>query len=124
MAEEDPVVRLERWAGPWRDDDPDANFKSDVALYSLVDPLTTIRNLSAGLDVPVGAICRYVLAKWATGGSGGLLELGPTMTRRLAEICESAEASGTDDARLAAFQQLREMILWLRMPLDRPEAYE
>jgi hypothetical protein len=121
---EDPVVRLERWAGPWRDDDPDANFKSDVALYSLVDPLTTIRNLSAGLDVPVGAICRYVLAKWATGGSGGLLELGPTMTRRLAAVCESAEERGTDDARLVAFRQLREMILWLRMPLDHPEAYD
>ena len=123
MPDDEPVVRLERWAGPWPAGDPDANFKSDVALYSLVDPLSTIGNLSEGLGVPVGAICRYVLAKWATGGSGGLLELGPTMTRRLAEVCERAEADGSDDARLAAFAQLREMILWLRMPLDHPDAY-
>jgi len=120
---DDPVVRLERWSGPWPEDDPDANFKSDVALYSLVDPLSTVRNLSAGLGVPVGAICRYVLAKWAAGGSGGLLELGPTMTRRLASVCESAEAAGTDEARVAAFKQLHEMIRWLLVPLEHPEAY-
>lgn len=118
----EPVVRLERWTGPWDDDDPDANFKADVALYANVDPLTTIRNLSEALGLPVGAVCRYVLAKWATGGSGGLLELGPTMTRRLAEVCDRAEAEGTDEARLAAYRQLREMISWLRLPLDDPEA--
>jgi hypothetical protein len=120
---DEPVVRLERWTGPWADDDPDANFKADVALYANVDPLSTIRNLSDALDVPVGAIVRYVLAKWATGGSGGLLELGPTMTRRLADVCEQAEAEGTDEARLAAYAQLRDMITWLRFPLDEPDAY-
>jgi Family of unknown function (DUF6027) len=123
MDDREPVVRLERWVGSWADDDPNASFKSDVALYSLVDPLATIGNLSAGVDVPVGAICRYVLAKWASGGSGGLLELGPTMTRRLAEICERAEGAGTDEARVEAFAQLREVISWLRMPLDHPDAY-
>jgi hypothetical protein len=123
MPDDEPVVTLERWSGPWPDDDPDANFKADVALYSLVDPLSSIENLAAALHVPVGAICRYVLAKWATGGSGGLLELGPTMTLRLSEVCERAEAEGTDEARLAAFTQLREMIGWLRLPLDQPDAY-
>ena len=77
---EDRMIELEGWQGPWSDDDPDANFKADVALYSHVDPLTTIRTrLPAALDVPVGALCHYVLAKWATQGSGGLLELGPTI---------------------------------------------
>ena len=123
MAADEPVIRLERWAGPWPADDPDANFKADVALYSLLDPLETIANLGAALGVPVGAICRYVLAKWATGGSGGLLEVGPTMTRRLAAVCDEAEATGTDEARLAAYTQLREMLGWLRMPLDHPDAY-
>ena len=123
MEPDDPVVTLERWAGPWADDDPDGNFKADVALYSLVDPLSTINNLSRALDVPVGALCRYVLAKWATGGSGGLLELGPTMTRRLAEVCDQADAADTDTARLAAFAQLRDMVSWLRYPLDHPDAY-
>jgi hypothetical protein len=123
MTDDEPTVRLERWSGPWAADDPDANFKADVALYSLLAPLATIRNLAGALDVPVGAICRYVLAKWATGGSGGLLEIGPTMTRRLAAVCDDAEATGTDEARLAAYAQLCEMLAWLRMPLDRPDAY-
>lgn len=118
-----PVVRLEPWAGPWPDDDPDANFKADVALYAHTDPLATIERLSENLDVPVGALVRYVLAKWATGGSGGLLELGPTMVRRLDAMCRDAEAAGTDDARLAAYEQLRAMVAWLRVPLDRPDAY-
>jgi len=116
-------VRLERYEGPWADDDPDANFKADVALYANVDPLSTITNLSRAIDVPVGALCRYVLAKWATGGSGGLLELGPTMTRRLAAVCDEADAAGTDEARLAAYAQLRDMIMWLRHPLDEPDVY-
>ncbi len=117
-------VVLSGWSGPWDRDDPDANFKSDIALYSHVDPLATIRNLSAALGVPVGAICHYVLAKWATAGSGGLLELGPTMTRRLAAVCDAAEAVGTDEARLEAYGQVREMLAWLRLPIDRPEIYE
>ena len=66
-----PVVRLEPWSGPWPDDDPDANFKADVALYARLDPLETVRNLAAHLGVPEGAIVRYVLARWATAGSGG-----------------------------------------------------
>lgn len=125
MPEDDraPVVRLDAWAGPWSDDDPDANFKADVALYSLTDPLETIRRLSENLDVPVGAICRYVLAKWASGGSGGLLELGPTMVRRLDAVCQEAEAVGTDTARLAAYEQLCAMVGWLRLPLDHPDSY-
>jgi hypothetical protein len=117
------TVELVGWSGPWRDDDRDANFKSDVALYAHVDPLTTIENLSRAIDVPVGALCHYVLAKWATQGSGGLLELGPTMTRRLAAIVSEAEEVGTDDARLAAFESLSGLISWLAFPLEHPEAY-
>jgi hypothetical protein len=120
----DRTIVLAGWTGPWPDDDPDANFKADIAVYALVDPLATIRNLSNAIDVPVGALVHYVLAKWATAGSGGLLELGPTMTRRLAAVCDDAEASGTDDARLAAYRQLRDMLTWLQLPLDQPEIYE
>jgi hypothetical protein len=118
------TIVLSGWAGPWADDDPDANFKTDVALYALIDPLATLRNLGEALEIPIGALCHYVLAKWATAGSGGLLELGPTMTRRLAGICDEAEATSTDEARLAAYTQLREILSWLRLPLDRPEIYE
>jgi hypothetical protein len=118
MSTNDVIVRLEAWTGPWSPEDPDANFKADVALYGLVDPLATIRTLSTNLGIPLGALCHYVLAKWATAGSAGLLELGPTMTRRLNEICKRAETDSTDEARLAAYAQLREMLSWLLLPLD------
>jgi hypothetical protein len=120
---DDRTVQLQAWTGPWDAHDPDANFKADVALYAHVDPLTTLTNLARALDVPVGALCHYVLAKWATQGSGGLLELGPTMTRRLAAICDDAEASGTDEARLGAYESLRGLISWLAHPLDHPDTY-
>jgi len=117
------TVELIGWTGPWAPDDPDANFKGDIALYALVDPLSTIRNLGEALEIPVGALCHYVLAKWATAGSGGLLELGPTMTRRLGALCDEAEKTGTDAARLGAYAQLRDLLSWLRFPLEHPGVY-
>lgn len=118
----DPVVTLERWNGPWDDDDPDANFKTDVELYTRLDPLSTIGVMSSRLGIPVGALCRYVLARWATGGADAALELGPSTVDRMWEACVAAEEDGTDDARLAAYEQLRAMLSWLRAgPLaDRP----
>jgi len=116
------AVQLVAWDGPWPDDDPDANFKADVALYAHVDPMTTVENLAAALDMPVGAIVWYVLAKWASAGSGALLELGPSMIHRLWEPVEAAEAAGTDAARLAAYDHLRQMLSWLRLPLADPDA--
>lgn len=118
------VVSLDPWTGPWPDDDKDANLKADVALYSKVDPLRTVRGLSESTDIPVGAIVRWVLARWASEGSGGLLELGPTLTRRLQSVWVAAEEAGTDEARLAAYHQLRQMISWLHHPLDHPEVYD
>ncbi len=119
-----PVVHLEPWIGPWPDDDKDANLKADVALYAKVDPLRTVRGLSAATNVPEGAIVRWVLARWASEGASGLLELGPTMTRRLQAVCADAEAADDDTARLAAYHQLRQMISWLNHPLDHPEVYD
>ena len=120
---EERTVTLDSWTGPWPADDPDANFKSEIALYAHVDPLTTIENLAANVNVPVGAIVRYVLARWATGGSGGILELGPSMINRLAAVCEEAEAAGTNEARLAAYDQLLQMIAWLQLPLIDDAGY-
>lgn len=118
-----PVIELVAWDGPWPDDDPDANFKREVALYSKLDPLATITRLGANIDVPVGALARYVLAKFATSGSGALLELGPQAITKLASFVDEAEAAGTDEARLAAYDGLRQFISWLRYPLDNPEVY-
>jgi Family of unknown function (DUF6027) len=119
-----PVVHLEPWTGPWPDDDKDANLKADVALYAKVDPLRTVRGLAESTDIPEGAIVRWVLARWASEGASGLLELGPTMTRRLRDVCTAAEQADSDDARLAAYHQLRQMISWLNHPLDHPEVYD
>ncbi|HEX2783541.1 MAG TPA: DUF6027 family protein [Ilumatobacteraceae bacterium] len=118
------TITLESWRGPWPDNDKDANLKADIALYAPVDPLRTVRGLSESIDVPVGAIVHYVLARWASEGASGLLELGPTMSRRLQKVCSQAEEDGSDSARLAAYDQLRQMIEWLNYPLDHPEVYD
>ena len=120
---DDDRVTLAVFTGPWADDDPDANFKADVALYAQVDPMVTLRTLSQNVAIPVGALVRYVLGLYATGGSGGLLELGPVMVNRLWEPIERAERDGSDAARLDAYAQLRQMIQWLRLPLDDPSIY-
>ena len=117
MADDPRTVSLTAWVGPWDADDPDANFKSDVALYAHVDPMSTISRLAGALDIPEGAVVRYVLAKWASAGSGGLLELGPSMVHRLWAPVEAAEEEDTDAARLEAYEQLRQMLSWLRLPL-------
>jgi hypothetical protein len=117
------VVRLRRWTGSWPADDEDANFKSEVADYGKLDPLVTVRGMSRNLGIPVGAIARYVLARWATAGSGGLLELGPVMIHRLWEPIAAAELAGTDEQRLRAYHQLRQMLSWLKVPLDDPTVY-
>lgn len=121
---EPPIVELLRWNGPWPVDDPDATFKAEVADYCRLDPLRTLEGMSENLDIPVGALARYVLARWATAGSGGLMELGPTMVRRLWEPIARAEADGTDEARLSAYAELRGVLSWLKVPLDDPAVYE
>lgn len=121
--DDEPWVQLVRWAGPWAADDRDANLKADIALYSKVDPLTTVARLASAVDVPVGAVVRYVLARWASAGSEGLLAAGPSIVNRMWGACEGAERTGTDDARLAAYRTLRDMVAWMRLPLEGDADY-
>jgi 8-oxo-dGTP pyrophosphatase MutT (NUDIX family) len=118
---DEPVVRLCSWSGPWAEDDPDANLKVDVAAYSQAGPLTTLTNLARSVDVPVGALARYVLARWASGGSEGLLQLGPSTVERMRAEVDQAEEQGTDAARLRAYEVLRQKVSWLAHGLDHPE---
>ncbi len=118
---DEPVVRLRSWSGPWPDDDPDANLKVDVAAYSQTEPLGTLVNLARSVDVPVGALARYVLARWASGGSEGLLELGPSTVERMRAEVAAAEDAGTDEARLRAYEVLSQQVSWLAHGLDHPE---
>lgn len=108
-------VHVAPWTGTWPEGDKDANFKADVVLYAQADPLTTLENLSAEVGVPIGGLVHYVLARWASAGSAALLEFGPTMVDRMWDQVRDAE---TDDEKLAAFDALRQMISWLRIPLD------
>lgn len=117
------VVVLESWSGPWDTDDPDANYKAEIALYANSDPLSTLQAMSDAMDIPVGAIVRYVLARYASSGSGAILEIGPTMIEKLWHPIDRAETAGTDEARLAAYDQLRQMVSWLRLPLVEDAGY-
>ena len=109
-------VRLETWSGPWDENDLHANFKAEVALWSKADPMETLEPFAEMVGIPVGAVCRSVLARWAAEGSAGKLELGPAMIDRLWSVCEKA---GEDQAaQLAAFDQLRQMLSWLRAPIE------
>jgi hypothetical protein len=66
----------------------------------------------------------YLLARWTSEGASGLLELGPTLTRRLKTIFDTAEQQNSDTARLDAYNQVRQIVSWLNQPLDNPEVYE
>lgn len=115
-----PEVALERWEGRWSDDDPFAGLKADVVAYGPLDPLETLRGLSEASGLPVGALARYVLARWAAGGNEGLLELGVSGVDHLARAIGDAEAAGTDEARLRAYTIVAEVVGWLRAGLEQP----
>lgn len=119
MSQSPDQLSLERWTGPVADDDPHANFKRDVAAGALVDPLPTLQNLADYVGLPVGAVVRHALVKWVSAGSDALLEVGPAWVRRLAEPVGRAEAAGTDDARLAAYEELRGLLGWLAAGLEK-----
>jgi hypothetical protein len=118
ISPDEPTVALVRFDEPWTDDDPYANLKADVAAYGHLDPLVTLAGLSEASGVPVGALARYVLARWAAGGNEAILELGTSGVDHLARVVAQAEVAGTDDARLAAYATVRELIGWLRAGLD------
>ncbi len=113
-------ILLETYTGPWDRDDRDANFREEVARYSRLDPVTTLEGMSRGLGIPVGALARYVLVKWAASGSEGLMEIGPRVVRQMQALVDEAEAAGSDEARLRAFHGLSRIISWLKAPLEAP----
>ena len=99
--------------------DPHANFKAEVACYTASDPMPTMRNLSELTGVPLEKLIRYVLVKYAASGSDAFLALDPIVFRQMRDHVARAEAEGTDEARLAAYQALREIITWLGQPPEQ-----
>ncbi|MFA9444284.1 DUF6027 family protein [Egicoccus sp. AB-alg6-2] len=110
-------LELQRWDGP-AGDDAFAGLRADVAAYGHLDPLETLRGLSEASGLPVGALAHYVLARWASGGSEALLELGVSGVDHLARLVAEAERAGTDAARLAAYAAMRDVVAWLRAGID------
>jgi hypothetical protein len=99
----------------WDENDPHANFKAEVAQYSQVDPLPTLENLSRATGIPVPSLVRYILVKYAVSGAEALLALTPIVLQQMEQQFEKAEAAGTDAARLAAYEALRQMVGWLKL---------
>jgi hypothetical protein len=113
-----PSIDVSPWTGPWPDDDPDANFKAEVALYAHAEPLETLRRLSANTGIPLGSLVHYVLARWASAGSESLLYAGPSVIERMWAEFRKADEAGTSEARAAAYEAVRQMVAWLRLPLQ------
>jgi hypothetical protein len=111
-------VQVYAYTDTWDDQDPHANFKADVAQYTLVDPLPTLAGLSRATGVPVPCLIRYVLVKYAASNSDALLALGPLVLNQMQEHISAAEAAGTAEARLKAYESLRQMISWLQVGMQ------
>lgn len=108
-------MNLYPYTDSWPADDPHANFKADVAAYTAADPLPTLENLSKATGVPVPCLVRYVLVKYAASGADALLTMSPIVMQQMADQVAKAETAGTEAARLAAYDALRQMIRWLQL---------
>ena len=109
-------MQLPPYQDTWPADDPHANFKAEVANYTVADPLPTLENLSQMTEIPVPCLIRYVLVKWAASGSEALLTMEPIALQQMRDHIQRAEAADTDAARLAAYTALRQMVEWLVAP--------
>lgn len=70
--------------------------------------------LGRDTGIPLPCLIRYVLVKYAASGADALLAMGPLVLGQMEQIVEKAEAAGTDEARLAAYQSLKQIVNWLR----------
>jgi hypothetical protein len=114
-AEVNAPIELYAYTDSWADDDPHANFKAAVATYSVADPLPTLQNLSRATGIPLPALIRYVLVKYAASGAEALLSMTPIVLQQMEEHIQLAEAANSDAARLAAYAALRQMVTWLKL---------
>ena len=106
-------MQLYPYTDSWEEHDPQANFKADVALYTVVDPLPTIEGLSQYTGIPVPCLIRYVLVKYAASNADALLAMGPLVIHQMEQLIATAEAEGSNQARLKAYDALRQIVSWL-----------
>jgi len=115
------TITLEPYVGTWSDDDRDAGFRSAVAEYSSVDGLATLDVLSRNKDIPIGALVAFIVGQYSASGSAALLEIGPRVIGQMDAIVQEVESTATDEARVAAYESLKVIISWLKVPLDDPD---
>ena len=108
-------MNLPPYEDSWEADDPHANFKEEVSLYSVANPLPTLEVLSEDTGIPVAALIRYILVKYTASGSDAVLAMTPLVLRQMQDHVEKAESVGTAVSRLEAYEALRQMISWLVM---------
>lgn len=107
-------MELYPYTATWPADDRHANFKAEVAHYTVIDPLPTLEGLSQATGVPVPCLVRYVLVKYAASNAEALLAMGPLVLHQMESHIAEAEAANTEDARLAAYAALKQIVSWLR----------
>ena len=107
-------MELYPYTDSWEEQDPHANFKADVAHYTVVDPLPTMEGLSQTTGIPVPCLIRYVLVKYAASNADALLAMGPLVIHQMEQQIAAAETDGRDEARLKAYEALRQIVAWLR----------
>lgn len=113
------TITLEPYVGSWPDDDPDAGFRASVAEYSRLDGLATLEVLSRNKDIPIGALVAFIVGRYSASGSDALLEMGPVVVGQMDSVVQKAESAGTGRARLEAYESLKAIVSWLKVPLGR-----
>ncbi len=107
-------MELQPYTDTWEPTDRHANFKAEVAQYTVLDPLPTLEGLSAATGVPVPCLARYVLVKYAVSNAEALLAMGPLVLHQMEQHIERAETAATEAARLEAYDALKKIVSWLR----------
>ena len=116
-------VELSPWSGPWSEDDPDANFKADVAFYAHIDPDDHDRQPGAGPGYPRGSD-----RPLRPGQMGDRRQRWPARARSIDDppSCGNPWKRPKPPVRTwlasQAYDQLRQMLSWLRLPLVDPDA--
>ena len=74
--------------------------------------MRTVGNVAGAMKLPEGAVVHYVPAEWASAAAQVRTDDGAQAGRS-----GRGEEIGTGTARLEAYEQLRQMMSWLRLPL-------
>ena len=66
-------------------DDPDQNFRDDVARSLQVDPKPTLENLARSTELTYDEVAHYALVRYASSGAEALLAVDSIALRQLIE---------------------------------------